>query len=57
MAPDSNSQTPATGYTVKQVARLSGVSVRTLHFYDELGLLKPAYQAANGYRFTKSRNS
>ena len=26
-------------YTVKQVARISGVSVRTLHFYDELGLL------------------
>src|SRR6188768_3488278 len=39
------------GYTVKQVARMSGVSVRTLHFYDELGLLKPAYHGANGYRF------
>ena len=51
MAPDSNSQTRATAYTVKQVARLSGVSVRTLHFYDEVGLLRPAYQAANGYRF------
>jgi DNA-binding transcriptional MerR regulator/uncharacterized cupin superfamily protein len=38
------------GYTVKQVARMSGVSVRTLHFYDQTGLLKPAYQAANGYR-------
>jgi DNA-binding transcriptional MerR regulator len=37
-------------YTVRQVARISGVSVRTLHFYDELGLLKPAYQAPNGYR-------
>jgi MerR family transcriptional regulator, thiopeptide resistance regulator len=37
-------------YTVKQVAALSGVSVRTLHFYDESGLLKPAYVAANGYR-------
>ncbi len=30
---------------------MSGVSVRTLHFYDETGLLKPAYVAANGYRF------
>jgi DNA-binding transcriptional MerR regulator len=30
-------------YTVKQVAAFSGVSVRTLHFYDETGLLKPAY--------------
>src|SRR5438105_4241542 len=38
-------------YTVKQVARMSGVSVRTLHFYDEVGLLKPAFHGANGYRF------
>jgi DNA-binding transcriptional MerR regulator len=38
-------------YTVKQVATLSGVSVRTLHFYDEAGLLKPAYHGANNYRF------
>jgi len=38
-------------YTVKQVARMSGASVRTLHFYDEVGLLKPAYVGANGYRF------
>jgi DNA-binding transcriptional MerR regulator/quercetin dioxygenase-like cupin family protein len=38
-------------YTVKQVAAMSGVSVRTLHFYDETGLLKPAYVGENGYRF------
>ena len=38
-------------YTVKQVAAMSGVSVRTLHFYDETGLLTPAYHGANGYRF------
>jgi DNA-binding transcriptional MerR regulator/quercetin dioxygenase-like cupin family protein len=38
-------------YTVKQVAAISGVSVRTLHFYDETGLLAPAYVGANGYRF------
>src|SRR4030088_3385834 len=37
-------------YTVKQVAAMSGVSVRTLHFSDETGLLKPAYHGANGYR-------
>lgn len=30
---------------------MSGVSVRTLHFYNETGLLKPAYLGANGYRF------
>jgi DNA-binding transcriptional MerR regulator len=39
------------GYTVKQVAKLSGVSVRTLHHYDEIGLLKPDSVGANGYRY------
>jgi DNA-binding transcriptional MerR regulator len=38
-------------YTVKQVAAISGVSVRTLHFYHETGLLKPAHCGANNYRF------
>jgi DNA-binding transcriptional MerR regulator len=38
-------------YTVKQVAAMSGISVRTLHFYDETGLLRPAYTGTNGYRF------
>lgn len=37
-------------YTVKQLAVMSGVTVRTLHFYDEMALLKPAYSQANGYR-------
>src|SRR5437899_9718909 len=41
----------AMAYTVKQLAAISGVSVRTLHFYDETGLLKPAYHGANGYRY------
>jgi DNA-binding transcriptional MerR regulator len=40
-------------YTVKQVAEMSGVTVRTLHFYDEIGLLKPAHQGANSYRIYK----
>jgi DNA-binding transcriptional MerR regulator len=40
----------AMAYTVKQVAAVSGVTVRTLHFYDEMALLKPAYSKANGYR-------
>jgi DNA-binding transcriptional MerR regulator len=39
------------GYTVKQVAKLSGVSVRALHHYDEIGLLKPDAVGANGYRY------
>lgn len=38
-------------YTVKKLAKLSGVSVRTLHFYDEIGLLKPAYYGENQYRY------
>jgi DNA-binding transcriptional MerR regulator/quercetin dioxygenase-like cupin family protein len=38
-------------FTVKQVAEMSNVSVRTLHFYDETGLVKPAYHGANGYRY------
>ena len=38
-------------YTVKKLAQLSGVSIRTLHFYDEIGLLKPAYYGENNYRY------
>jgi len=38
-------------YTVKQLARLSGVSVRTLHHYDAIGLLKPAFIGENRYRY------
>jgi DNA-binding transcriptional MerR regulator/quercetin dioxygenase-like cupin family protein len=38
-------------YTVKHVAEMSGVSARTLRFYDETGLLKPARTGANGYRY------
>lgn len=37
-------------YTVNQLAKMAGVSVRTLHHYDEIGLLKPAYTGANRYR-------
>ncbi len=37
-------------YTVKQMAEMSGVSVRTLHHYDEIGLLSPAGRSAAGYR-------
>jgi len=38
-------------YTVKQLAKISGVTVRTLHHYDEVGLLAPAYVGENGYRY------
>jgi len=39
-----------TAYTVHQVAEMAGVSVRTLHHYDHIGLLKPAARTAAGYR-------
>lgn len=42
-------------YTVKELAKLSGVTVRTLHFYDEAGLLKPAYYGANAYRYYEEK--
>lgn len=36
---------------IKEFAKLTGVSVRTLHYYDEIGLLKPAFiDEQNGYR-------
>ena len=38
--------------SVKEFAELTGVSVRTLHYYDEINLLKPAeIDENNGYRF------
>ena len=37
-------------HTVKQLSRLAGVSTRTLHDYDEIGLLRPTRIAANGHR-------
>ena len=42
-------QRPA-GYTVQQLATLAGVSVRTLHHYDQVGLLRPSSRTAAGYR-------
>jgi DNA-binding transcriptional MerR regulator len=38
-------------YTVKKLSKIIGVSVRTLHYYDEIGLLKPLEQGENGYRY------
>lgn len=42
-------------YTVKKISELSGVTIRTLHFYEELGLLKPAYHGSNGYRYYEEK--
>jgi DNA-binding transcriptional MerR regulator len=38
------------GYSVGQVASLAGVSVRTLHHYDDVGVLRPGARTAAGYR-------
>ena len=36
--------------TVKEVSQLTGVSIRTLHYYDEIGLLSPTMITESGYR-------
>ena len=38
-------------YSIQQLSRLSGVSTRTLRWYDEIGLLKPGRVAGSGYRY------
>ncbi len=38
-------------FTVKQLSRLAGITPRTLHYYDEIGLLRPTQIGDNGYRF------
>jgi MerR family transcriptional regulator, thiopeptide resistance regulator len=42
-------------YTVKKLSELSKVTVRTLHFYEEAGLLKPAFHGSNGYRYYEAK--
>jgi len=42
--------------TVSQVARLAGVSVRTLHHYDERGLLRPSGRSEAGYRLYEQQD-
>lgn len=37
-------------YTVQKLAKLAGVSSRTLRYYDEIGILKPARINSSGYR-------
>ncbi len=44
------SRDPVRFYRIREVARLSGVTVRTLHYYDECGLLVPRARSAKGYR-------
>lgn len=42
-------------YTVNKLAILAGISVRTLHYYDEIGLLRPSTIAKNGYRYYEEK--
>lgn len=42
-------------YTVSQLSKISKVSVRTLHHYDSIGLLKPAARTVSGYRIYKDQ--
>jgi DNA-binding transcriptional MerR regulator len=38
------------GYLVREFAKLTRVTVRTLHYYDQIGLLRPSFERPNGYR-------
>ena len=46
----------ATNYTVHQLANMAGISVRTLHHYDHIGLLKPPARTAAGYRLYRTED-
>lgn len=43
--------------TVKDLADRAGISRRTLHYYDEIGLLKPAAYGDNGYRYYRQEDA
>ena len=43
-------------YTVSQLARISGATVRALHWYDKKGILKPAYYGVNNYRYYRKEH-
>jgi DNA-binding transcriptional MerR regulator len=43
-------------YSIKKIASLAGVTTRTLRYYDEIGLLKPANTGENGYRYYDREN-
>lgn len=45
-----------TTYRVREFAELAGVTVRALHHYDRLGLLKPAHRSNAGYRLYTKRD-
>ena len=42
-------------YTVQKLARLAGISARTIRYYDSIGLLRPARVTSSGYRIYGGR--
>lgn len=42
-------------YSIQELSKLSGVSTRTLRWYDQIGLLKPSRVAESGYRYYGKR--
>jgi DNA-binding transcriptional MerR regulator len=50
MVYNRNQEDNVKAYTIGQLAKMAGVSVRTLHHYDQIGLLKPSARTAAGYR-------
>lgn len=45
-----------TQWYVKELSKLTKVSVRTLHHYDKIGLLKPSLRRPNGYRLYSEKD-
>ena len=41
---------------INEVAQISGVSIRTLHYYDEIGLLSPSKDEISNYRIYKEKD-
>ena len=48
---DIDGDVPGIESSVKEVSEITGISVRTLHYYDEIGLLVPSEKSISGYRF------
>ena len=42
-------------YGVKELAALSGVTIRTIHYYHKIGLLQPAFRSEAGYRYYEEK--
>ena len=43
-------------FTVGERSRLTGVTVRALHYHDEIGLVRPSQRSAAGYRIYGDRD-